>query len=564
MTEDAKPGQQTPQVAGGAPAAQDAAAARPFPCSWLTLGLGFVGLFAAAAICVVVTARFLSLRPVNLRQETDALANSVQEILLSNLIPSDRIRCEPGRSTADDQRKAIWHFYAFDVEVPETLSLSGVEDLMRRNMNRREVAVTGTAENDRQRELGLFLGKYRFAIIRLTALSSKPQHADIRDAAKRIADQVGAHLRDLGVAPAFVSRADPVEQEDLEARWTHTHFDVTAASTTPIKDLVSQLTTGLTGDQAQVTARPAANGGTTLEATYAGKPCVTVTFTSDTGAVKPSNLPPVQLPTLAQAIRELDLNDVLSIALPKPEEIELESSGVQESDVSKDIEEPPGASASDAAPPRKVAIIVDDGGYGGQVTEDILALDPHLTLAVLPNTPSAADTAVRAKALGFEVLLHMPMSKAEFPGRISTEMTAKQIRNLTDNALGHVPGAVGVNNHAGSAFTADETAMRRFLEVIKDKSLFFVDSRTTANTKAYEVAKAMGIRAASRDVFLDHENSLPYIRAQFDRLIHVVEKQGTAVAICHFRAHTAKVLAEMLPKFKEKGIELAHVSELVQ
>ena len=40
----------------------------------------------------------------------------------------------------------------------------------------------------------------------------------------------------------------------------------------------------------------------------------------------------------------------------------------------------------DFGPPR-VAIIVDDAGYGGVATEMLLRLDPGLTIAVLPHTP---------------------------------------------------------------------------------------------------------------------------------------------------------------------------------
>ncbi len=531
------------------------------PYSWLTMVLGFVALLAAAILCGVFLARFMSIRPVNLRPETDALADAVEELLLNNLIPPEQIRREPGGQVADDSDRAVWHFCTLEVEVPESLSLDGVVDLIRRNMLRRDVTVSSIAQGDAQREMGLYLGAYRFATVLLKAPGpALPQRRDLRASCKAVADDVEALLRDVGVEPGGLTRAEPMAKESFEALWTFTRMEAILPASATAEDVAGRITAALANGDVRVTSHSEQDGRMTLGVSCAGKACLELALVPPPATAWYDNLPPIQLPTLAQAIRNLDLNEILSIALPGPDEIELESSGLDETELKRAL---PSATSADTAR-KRVAIIVDDGGYGGPITEAILGLDPGLTLAILPNTPHATDTAQRAAELGFEIMLHMPMEKAKFPGRISTDMTDKQIRELTENALGQIPGAVGVNNHAGSKFTADEKAMARFLESIKEKSLFFVDSRTTAETKAWEVANRMGIRAASRDVFLDNEEAAGYIRAQFDHLVEVANQQGEAVAICHFRANTAKVLSEVLPELQGNGIELVHVSELVQ
>jgi len=224
------------------------------------------------------------------------------------------------------------------------------------------------------------------------------------------------------------------------------------------------------------------------------------------------------------------------------------------------------ASAAGGRP--RVAVILDDGGYGGADTEQALALDTKVTLAILPNTPSGRDTAKRAVTKGFEVMLHMPMETAvkgirAVTGQLDTSMDQNTIHRLTLDALSQVPGAKGVNYHTGGKFIQDYARTRWFMEVVRDKQLYFVDSRTTGRSVGHAAAMELGVRAADRDVFLDNESSPDYIRRQFELLVDGANKRGAAVGIGHFRRNTVAVLHEMLPKLSARGLELVHVSELL-
>jgi polysaccharide deacetylase 2 family uncharacterized protein YibQ len=218
--------------------------------------------------------------------------------------------------------------------------------------------------------------------------------------------------------------------------------------------------------------------------------------------------------------------------------------------------------------PRRAAIIIDDGGYGGPVTEIILGLDPRLTLSILPYTPYARETAERAAVMGFEVMLHMPMesdnARARFPGAVMTTMPTREIVDLTETALAFVPGAAGVNNHTGSKFTSDAEHLGPFLQLLKDRSLYFVDSYTSSESKVAEIGAALGLPVGRRDLFLDNDQGREQILEAFDQFIDICIEQGQAVGICHFRPITATVLAEVLPKLQENGIALVHASELIR
>jgi polysaccharide deacetylase 2 family uncharacterized protein YibQ len=151
-----------------------------------------------------------------------------------------------------------------------------------------------------------------------------------------------------------------------------------------------------------------------------------------------------------------------------------------------------------------------------------------------------------------------------FKDEITVDMKPARIARLVDRALAQVPGAVGVNNHTGSKFTQDPHALECFLREVKKSGLFFVDSRTTPNTKGYEVAHTLDIPAAERGLFLDNDKEPDAIRRRFREAMRLAREQGQFIAICHFRPNTAGVLVDMLPELEANGIQLVHASELVQ
>ena len=116
----------------------------------------------------------------------------------------------------------------------------------------------------------------------------------------------------------------------------------------------------------------------------------------------------------------------------------------------------------------------------------------------------------------------------------------------------------------GSKFTSNATAMKGLLPLLKARNLYFIDSRTTADSVAFDTAQSLKVPSASRDVFLDNEADEAYIRGQFRELIALARKRGSAIGICHSRPETAAVLAKVIPEFKKAGIRFVSASELAQ
>jgi len=102
------------------------------------------------------------------------------------------------------------------------------------------------------------------------------------------------------------------------------------------------------------------------------------------------------------------------------------------------------------------------------------------------------------------------------------------------------------------------------LGVLARRGLFFLDSRTSADTVAYRVARSLGVPAAERQVFLDRDPAPEQIAFQFRRLLALARERGAAIAIGHPYPETLAVLAREVPLAVEMGYELVPVSFLVQ
>lgn len=216
----------------------------------------------------------------------------------------------------------------------------------------------------------------------------------------------------------------------------------------------------------------------------------------------------------------------------------------------------------------RLAIILDDVGTDGAAAEAIFALPYALTVSILPNHPHSVDIAELAHRRGYQVMLHLPMqsvgkAKPE-PQELRHGMSADQVSALVKEFLRAVPDVAGVNNHQGSQSTADAGLMNTLMPVLRDRRLFYIDSRTTKETVAYDAARRAGVRCAFRNVpFLDDVAETSAVRKQLQLALRGAREQGEAVAIGHPHAATLAALKDVLPQAKAQGVQLVFASDLV-
>ena len=215
-----------------------------------------------------------------------------------------------------------------------------------------------------------------------------------------------------------------------------------------------------------------------------------------------------------------------------------------------------------------VAIIIDDIGYDRKMAEGFLELDVPLTFSVLPQGTYNHSIIDQALKKDVEIMLHLPMEPGNYPsvnpgpGALLSSMKPDELIAQLNANLDRVPSVKGVNNHMGSKLTASSEQMRQIFTILKKRDLFFVDSRTSADTLCRPSAELLHLPFAERDVFIDHEQTRKFVRKQLKLLVKRANRQGYAIGIAHPHPVTLEVLREMLPDLK-KAVFFTHASQVV-
>lgn len=525
--------------------------------NWTVPVAGLAAVSLLAVTSGVLMWRYMSSRPLNLAPANAAMAGHIEDLLTMSHLPPDAIRrYEP---VAKENETAHWTEYAFDVVVPPAMSAQSIQTTLQHGMALQNVSIElrETPDNT-QTDLHFSMMNHPFAVVRIMGGAER---YELTAASDELAEGVRAALAQ---APFItrITKSSTQARQDGPVRWRSCLMEAFVQPTIRPEHLAQYLARSLPeiqGELPKITPEPARNA---VDVFWRGLPVVRIALAAGIRMFDDPAPDFLANPGLIYEACPVFFRSVFGFDPEAPALSRNAQAGARQ-----DAPEAPPQSNTNGDPPR-AAIIVDDGGYGGLVSDAILTMDTRLTLAILPGTPFARETAESALARGFEIMVHMPLESGNgeevFPGELTTAMNEQEIQERLDAALEEVTGAKGLNNHTGSKFTADNAAMTRLLESLKKRGLFYVDSRTTADTVAETIARQLEVPVARRAVFLDNESAPDYIRAQVAELAETARSQGSAIGICHFRSTTAAMLPEIVGLLESHGVSLVHASELVQ
>ena len=216
-----------------------------------------------------------------------------------------------------------------------------------------------------------------------------------------------------------------------------------------------------------------------------------------------------------------------------------------------------------------VAIVLDDLGLDHMRTAEAMRLSGPLTLSFMTYASDLAAQTQAARHAGHELLLHVPMEAVDQhadpgPHGLFTALSRDEILERLRWGLGRFDGFVGINNHMGSRFTADERGMAPVMDELHSRGLMFLDSRTSPSSAGLRLAFAYGVPHAARDVFLDDDQTPAAIAKQLARLEQIARQHGSAIAIGHPHYATIAALKAWLPLLGEKGLVLVPVSAVAR
>ena len=229
-------------------------------------------------------------------------------------------------------------------------------------------------------------------------------------------------------------------------------------------------------------------------------------------------------------------------------------------------------------PPAKngatIVIVIDDAGRSAENTKKYTDLPFPITIAVLPKLPQTKQCAQTVRKAGKELILHQPMQAMNLDlnpgeGAIKEEMTRAEITaTIRENIAELGPDVKGLNNHEGSLITANEVKIGIVLDTCMDLGIYFLDSRTTAETKAPQAALERDFEIFEKagpyiDNDIDYDKMLVRLRETLD----YANKHGKAIVIGHVDKSVKilpKLLSDAYPEMKAAGYKFATPSMLRQ
>ena len=210
----------------------------------------------------------------------------------------------------------------------------------------------------------------------------------------------------------------------------------------------------------------------------------------------------------------------------------------------------------------RLSIIIDDVGTRSQVAA-IKNLGLPLTMSFLPPSKARPNTPKLAQKENF-YMIHLPMEAQNFSAEEPNTLRIADSQSMINSRIKEIkklfPKVAYINNHTGSKFTSNEVAMNRLILALNDNKIHFLDSRTTAETKAPKVLKNFGLEYIARDVFLDHHMEKEYVLEQIKKAIKIAKVHGTAVAIGHPHKNTLQAIHESKRLFKD--VELIYINKI--
>jgi uncharacterized protein len=228
----------------------------------------------------------------------------------------------------------------------------------------------------------------------------------------------------------------------------------------------------------------------------------------------------------------------------------------------------------------RIAVVLDDFAltYKPNVKDEVwMAVTWPVTFAVMPtykknkygmNTVTAAKT---AKETGHEVIIHFPFDpflKLDLGKEKATEGDLDKVRKLLAESLRDMPDAKGINNHRSYNATRNQPLMAAFMQEIKGKGLFFLDSHVSPKSVAGDVARQAGLKVAVNDIFLESPpryNNKPFCEKIMAAVGRIARKRGSAVVIGHhYFPGTYECLKEMVPKLQAEGFDFVFASDLAK
>jgi uncharacterized protein len=184
----------------------------------------------------------------------------------------------------------------------------------------------------------------------------------------------------------------------------------------------------------------------------------------------------------------------------------------------------------------QIAIVVTGIGISNATSAEALnKLPAAVTFALAPGGTDLERLAGKARTLGHELLLQVPMEPLEQPAdgnspqALLTSLSPDQNIERLHWLMSRFQGYVGVANQMGGRLTASEAAFAPILRDIGNRGLIYVDDGTSPKSLAGQIAGSGGSGFARANLVLDVVPSSVEIDRALAKLEGMARQNGMAI-----------------------------------
>jgi uncharacterized protein len=216
--------------------------------------------------------------------------------------------------------------------------------------------------------------------------------------------------------------------------------------------------------------------------------------------------------------------------------------------------------------PQVVIVITGLGISASGTTAAINKLPGPITLAFGPYGVDLERVVSRARGLGHELLLQVPMEPFDYPENdpgpqtLVTSLTPEQNIERLQWAMSRFQGYVGILNQMGGRFTASEASFSPIIREISKRGLIYVDDGSVPRSLASQIAGGNGLAFAKANLVLDTVPSAVEIDRALVRLEGMARESGMAVGVAAALPITIERIAIWAKTVEKRGFTLAPIS----
>lgn len=218
----------------------------------------------------------------------------------------------------------------------------------------------------------------------------------------------------------------------------------------------------------------------------------------------------------------------------------------------------------------RIAIIVTGLGLSTPPSQAAIEkLPPEVTLSFVPYAPDLNPLVERARQLGHELVLEIPMEPFDYPANdpgpyaLLTQLSAEENDKRLMWILSRFTGYAGVSNYLGGQFLSARASLKPALVSVQSRGLYFLDNSVSPGSLGTQVSQEIALPSKRADVVLDVIQSRQTIDDQLSALERAAQEHGKAIGVAFIYPVTIERISAWAATLSEKGFALAPVSAML-